>query len=193
MDNYDFGHVTSVEQFYQEIRQRQVEEFGGIEYVRHHDVMQRLFLDEGCSSYRELGTHQGASAAAVMLTKPKIMELIDTNMDRFNRFLRPLAEAYCAVHNIELSVRQISSTSKEAASGSVDVLLVDTWHNVRQVQAELEVHSDQVGRFIVFHDTATFPKIKACVDRFCFKNRSWKVIEHCKKSVGTTVIKRERD
>ena len=60
----EIDHVESVEEFYKEIRTQQ-ELFHGDHYCAMHDAIQKFMKD--CRSYKELGTHQGASAAAAML------------------------------------------------------------------------------------------------------------------------------
>ena len=50
----------------------------------------------------ELGTHQGGTAAAAMLAKPKNVILVDIDMSRYYKFLSPIADKWCSENNINL-------------------------------------------------------------------------------------------
>ena len=76
MHTSEVSHVKSVEEFYKSIREQQ-EEAHGKEYCDQHDAIVKYMAE--CDSYKELGTHQGATAACVMLLKPKYIELVDIN------------------------------------------------------------------------------------------------------------------
>jgi len=84
MINAKLDHVKTLPEFYTEIRKQQ-EEAHGSEYCWQHDAMQKLMREE-CNTYKELGTHQGASAAAACLTNPKSAELIDINHEKIRPF-----------------------------------------------------------------------------------------------------------
>ena len=61
MLNAILDHVTTLDEFYSEIRKQHIEAHGE-HYCAQHDAMVSLMAE--CDSYKELGTHQGASAAA---------------------------------------------------------------------------------------------------------------------------------
>ena len=67
MHTADLGHVKTVEEFYKSIRTQQ-EVAHGKEYCDQHDAIIKYMKE--CNSYKELGTHQGATAACVMLLNP---------------------------------------------------------------------------------------------------------------------------
>jgi hypothetical protein len=94
MINAELSHVTTLEEFYESIRSQQ-EEAHGEDYCAMHDAIRHYMKD--CKSYKEIGTHQGGSAAAVMTGdhKPEYMELIDINHEKYRWKLKSLAEPYC--------------------------------------------------------------------------------------------------
>ena len=118
-------NVTSVEEFYSEIRSQQ-EAFHGDYYCAMHDSIRKCMKD--CSSYKELGTHQGGTAACAMLSKPKYIELIDINHYKYRWKLQPLAETYCKEHGIELVVKDADSSSLASLGAPVDMMLIDSLH-----------------------------------------------------------------
>ena len=108
MINAELGHVKTLREFYTEIRSQQ-EAAHGDDYCAQHDALMRLFNKEGCISYKEIGTHQGGTAAAVMQTGVSYMELVDIDMGKYRKFLAPIASQYCKDNDIELVVKETSS------------------------------------------------------------------------------------
>jgi len=191
MINAELGHVTTVEEFHTEIR-RQQEEAHGEHYCLMHDSIQR-YLKE-CKSYMELGTHQGGTAAAALLSNPKEVYLRDIDMSRYNKFLKPLAEKYAEENNIKLDAKQVDSTTLQATA-PVDILMIDSYHHARHMQKELETHKHFVSKYIIAHDTAIIngrqdDSLYRCLAKFADENK-WEVIEHVKLNVGYTVIKKK--
>jgi len=188
-------HVKSVEEFYQEIRWQQ-EEAHGLHYCAMHDAIQKFMKD--CRSYKELGTHQGASAAAAMLAdnKPKYMELIDIDHVKYRKTLKALAEPYCKEHGIELVVREADSGGLGSMSSkAVDMLVIDSIHKRPHMEKELQIHGQMVTKYIVAHDTSraqssNLVELYECLVNFCIDNPSWKVEERGVENVGYTVLKR---
>ena len=68
MINAELGHVKTLEEFHDEITKQQTEAHGK-GYNDIHGAIQKYLKD--CDTYMELGTHQGGTAAAAMLVKPK--------------------------------------------------------------------------------------------------------------------------
>ena len=188
MINADLSHVTSLEDFYSEIRKQQ-EEAHGSDYCEQHDAIVNYMMD--CSSYKELGTHQGGTAACAMLQKPKFIELVDNDMSRYRKFLRPLAEKYCKDNKIELSVKEVDSTSLASLGWTVDMLLIDSYHRWFHMEKELKTHHMFVRKYMIMHDTASVPDLAAGIDRWCRDNPSWKVVERSQNNCGYTVIKKD--
>ena len=101
MINSELGHVTTLLEFNSEIR-RQQEEAHGEDYCAIHDAIRKYIPD--CKSYMELGVHQGGTASVAMLCKPNRIYLVDIDMSRYNKFLKPIAEnlrttGYCTFLN----------------------------------------------------------------------------------------------
>lgn len=189
------NHVTSVEDFYSEIRSQQ-EAHHGEDYCAMHDAIRYYMKD--CTSYKEIGTHQGGSAAAVMTGahKPKYMELIDINHEKYRWKLQSLAEPYCDDYGIELVVTEADSTALNSLSRrNVDMLMIDSLHKRYHMEKELIMHAGYVNKYIVAHDTTIaqdkpLDALFRCLSDFCDQNPRWRIIERGESNVGYTVLKR---
>jgi hypothetical protein len=149
MINSELGHVNTLKKFHSEIV-RQQEEAHGEDYCQIHDAITRYMKD--CKSYMELGTHQGGTASAALLTNPKRVYLVDKDMSRYNKFLKPIAEKYAQNKDIELIVNQTDSTGF-ACINMTDMLVIDSYHHPAHMIKELTMHGSNVKKYILAHDT----------------------------------------
>jgi hypothetical protein len=188
MINAKLDHVKTLPEFYTEIR-KQHEEAHGIDYCWQHDAMQRLM--KSCDSYKELGTHQGASAAAACLTNPKSVTLVDIDMHRWRPF-ENLFNDYCKENNIRLTVKEMSSTDTKTLSPT-DLLLIDSNHQPAHLIQELEVHKSTIKKYIVLHDTSRLfgrvdDRLYRVAESFCSGITPWRINFREKANVGYTIL-----
>jgi len=188
MINVDLSHVTSLQQFYDEIIAGQAKAHG-TDYHEQHAAIEK-YLQSG-DTYMELGTHQGSTAARAMLNNPKKVILVDISMEKYNKFLRPIAESYCSENNIELVVHECSSIDSECVH-KTDILLIDSLHHRNHMQKELTLHGGNVSKYIIVHDTSVIngranESLYQCVIEFA-KNNGWEEVERGTNNVGYTVI-----
>lgn len=191
MINSKVDHCETLEEFYEEIR-RQQEEAHGAKYCEQHDIIKQLLWDE-CQTYKELGTHQGGTAAVACLAKPKKVDLVDISMEKYNKS-KHLFEAYCEKHNIELVVREMDSTSPRSVSRT-DLLVIDSLHHPNHLIKELNLHTQYVAKYIVCHDTSMLhgkkdDRLYRCLKQFCDQLNPWEIIDRRTDNVGVTVLKR---
>ena len=190
MINVNLSHVKNVAEFYKDIRAGQEAEHGK-DYCAQHDAIRKYFkLGYGCTSYKELGVHQGGTAANAMLMGAKYIELVDISMVKYNKYLRPLAAKHCKDNDIELVVKETSSLGLGAIGKVCDVILIDSVHKRPHMEKELEMHAQFAKRYIVFHDTSAVPALYAGIVEFCRLN-PFEIIERGTENVGYTVIKRK--
>ena len=189
-------HVETVEEFYREIRSQQ-EAHHGADYCAMHDAMRKLMKE--CKSYKEIGTHQGGSAAAILSGEylPEYMELIDINHEKYRWKLKALAEPFCEANNIRLVVQDVDSSSLASMSGEVvDMLMIDSLHKRYHMEKELKIHAGYARKYIVAHDTSICQDsapdaLFQCLTDFCAANPGWKIIERGTTNVGYTVLKKD--
>lgn len=190
MINSELGHCKTLEEFHSEIR-RQQEEAHGIDYCQIHDAIKKYMAD--CESYMELGTHQGGTASAALLCNPKELYIIDIDLSRYRKFLEPIAEKYAAKNGIIFKATEIDSTSPFSAK-SVDMLVIDSYHNATHMKKELDTHGFNVSKYIIAHDTSIIngkpndSLYKVLVEYG--KKYGWSVIERGVTNVGYTVLKK---
>lgn len=190
MINAKLDHVKTLPEFYVEIR-RQHEDAHGSEYCWQHDAMQKLMVS--CKSYKELGTHQGASAAAACLTAPRSVTLVDISFEKWRPF-EHLFRDYCDENKIKLEVNEISSTDPASVS-PVDLLLIDSNHQPAHLQRELQMHAHLVQKYIVLHDTSRLfgkedDRLWQVANQFVTNGiNPWIIQERCTENVGYTVLR----
>ena len=188
MINATLDHCKTLPEWYASIRE-QHEEAHGHEYCHQHDAMQKLMKD--CNSYRELGTHQGASLAAACLTNPKSATAIDVDLHRWQPF-ESVFRAYCEENDIDLKVKKMSSTEPKSA-GPTDLLLIDSLHNANHLIKELNLHLPYTRKYVVLHDTSILhgfanDSLFRVVKDYCSKINPWEIKEHNTTNVGYTVM-----
>lgn len=188
MINVDLSHVKSLQDFYDSIIAGQAEAHGA-DYHEQHDAIRRYLQPN--DTYMELGTHQGSTAARAMLNNPKKVVLVDISMEKYNKFLKPIAEEYCSENNIELVIHECSSTDGQCTH-KTDILLIDSVHQRSHMEKELELHGHNVSKYIIAHDTSIIngrsnESLYQCVMEFA-KNNDWEEIERGTNNVGYTVI-----
>jgi hypothetical protein len=188
MINSKVDHCKTLEEFYSEIR-RQQEEAHGAYYCAQHDAVQKYLKD--CESYKELGTHQGGTAAAACLMKPKQIELVDISLEKYSKS-KHLFEDYCANNNIKLTTKEISSVDKASVS-PCDMLLIDSYHHPAHLQKELEVHSKYVRKYMIMHDTSIIngkknDSLYQVLVQFTSGITPWIIKERDQRNVGFTVL-----
>ena len=181
MITVNLTHIKTLKDFYSEIRSAHKKAHGDL-YVAHHDKMMELATE--CTSYRELGVNQGATAAAVVLAGIRDIHLIDINMSKFEPY-KHLFESHVDTFNV---VAESSIKNNPLNDRPVDMLLIDSLHNASHVKDELRVHAPSVKKYILFHDTNSINAIRKVVDNFVKDNPQWKLIEHFSQNVGYSLI-----
>lgn len=188
MINAELGHVTTLEEFYESIRSQQ-EEAHGHDYCHMHDAIAEIAKE--CTSYKELGTHQGGTLACALLQPTlKYVEGIDIDMHRYRKFLQPIAEEYAKENKKVLKIREVDSTGIDSLGYSTDILMIDSLHKAYHMQKELDRHGQYVKKYLVAHDThKPDDQLFHCMKNWGMKN-GFEVVERNMNNVGYTVMKR---
>ena len=187
----DFSHnkPATLEQFHTEITQLQMNAHGEA-YCAHHHAIRRYINELGCTSYKELGVFQGATAAnACLIPEIKKITLVDMNLDPFKEFI-DLFETFCEKEEKELDLREMSSLDQRSISDA-DLLFIDSYHQVKHLRSELRLHSESIAKGIVFHDINKHNLLSG-VKQFVTENRHlWSIREVFKENTGFAVIVRK--
>jgi hypothetical protein len=183
--------AETLQEFYTQIRTQQEDPKNhGPKYCAHHDFIQKYMPE--CNSFKELGTHQGASAAAALLGGAKEVHLVDHTLEKYN-CQKHLFENYCKVNDVSLNVYEMSSIDKRCAIAT-DMLHIDSLHEWWWTIQELELHAPITKKYIVLHDTTTVNNkpsdIWPGLVKFCEENKNWKIKERVIENVGATILER---
>lgn len=80
-----------------------------------------------------------------------------------------------------------------------ELLLIDSHHTYTQTHSELQLHSDKVSKYIVFHDTVTFGDvgqdqgslgIRPAIDDWLELHPEWKIKEELFNNNGLMIVER---
>lgn len=132
---------------------------------------------EECETVTEMGVRCACSTWAFIEAKPKKLTCIDIYYDFFKpseRFVRKMCDNY----NIEFN--WITGDSLNIEIEKTDLLFIDTLHTYNQLKSELKLHHQNVNKYIILHDTATF----ADVDEGIYDHASESVKKQTVSKVG---------
>lgn len=181
-------NAKTLKEFYSQIRTQQ-EEYHKPHYCAHHDFIQKYMSE--CDSYKELGLHQGASAAAALLGGAKEVHLIDHTLEKYN-WEKHLFEKFAEENDVNLNVYEMSSIDEQCGVPT-DMLMIDSWHEWDWTIQELELHAPVTKKYIVLHDTSIVAgkpsDIGPGMREWC-KHNDWEVLEEETKNVGSMIVKR---
>jgi hypothetical protein len=144
------------------------------------------FLARNCNVITELGTRDCYSTAAFISGKPQL----DVSYDIEER------QAMKQLASLDLpckwELRLVSSVDPATVIPISDLLFIDTLHTYGQVKEELRLHATRVTRWIVFHDTVSFPEINQAINEFLESNKVWQKVYDAKFNHGLIVLETAR-
>ena len=151
----------------------------------------------------ELGTRYGVSTTALLAGQPDILETIDRNFcENTNlldakgkthlRFIRSDSLKWDALDWVA-TLSLDTPPQWKAVPSLYDLLLIDTDHTEIHVTRELGKYAPQVMRWIILHDTVSFPAVRTAMDAFLLQNPEWSLIEDHQNNNGLAVLERRQD
>lgn len=164
---------------------------------RYNDLM---YYASQCDSVMELGVHQGSSLAAILMTKPRKVIGVDINLNLWKNGsetagpgLQQRAERFAEENHIELEVLGCSSINP-ICKRQVEMLHIDSLHDSSHLRKELNLHADNVSKYIMFHDTAVSNNMlyNTVMEYIKDTGNKWNEVLHYDKNntVGHLVIER---
>ena len=168
--------------------------------INEHLPLLREYASK-CSSITEMGVRWIVSTWAFVAAKPQKITSIDIKHpktwnadDKFNILVEK-----CSENNIDFKF--IEGDTRKIKIEKTDFLFIDTLHNYEQIKEELRLHSQNVNKYIAFHDTVSYAKrnetgtgigILPAIKEFLLENaNTWKIIEDRKNNNGLLIIERE--
>lgn len=141
------------------------------------------------NSIVEFGVYTGLSTAAFLTGNPKKLRSYDITDE--NLSVLDSLQHYARQNQIDFEFA--IGNSLEVEIEETDLLFIDTVHKKKHVAAELERHANKVNKYIVFHDTTEWPGVFQAVCDFLISNHQWRIVEHCNRGSGLTVIEKYCD
>jgi hypothetical protein len=188
---------------------------------KHYDTMCKIPSDinehlptlkkyaEECDSVTEMGVRFGCSTWAFIEAKPKKITSLDIYYESFKPS-EPYVKILCDKYGIDFI--WITGDSLKIQIEETDLLFIDTLHTYNQLSGELFLHSRNVKKYIILHDTTTFgyvdetiyetasdlirgkisPKVglKPALSEFLDKNSNWSIKETFTNNNGLTILQR---
>jgi predicted O-methyltransferase YrrM len=109
-----------------------------------------LKYSEECKHITELGVRGGVSSWALLYSNPEKMVAYDIASN-------PSVENIINVANeSNLNFHFILKDVLTVEIENTDLLFIDTWHTYNQLSSELQLHSNNVNKYIILHDTVSF-------------------------------------
>jgi beta-1,4-mannosyl-glycoprotein beta-1,4-N-acetylglucosaminyltransferase len=150
-------------------------------------------LAETCNSVTEMGTRDGQSTRAFLVTNTKITAY-DLELD--NRVIELFDAAKQAGKNVDYIKADVLTLDIEPT----DLLFIDTWHTYKQLKQELKLHGNKAKKYLAFHDTQTYGTfgeqdetdlgLLPAIIEFIIDNPHWQFLMHKTNNNGLTVLKR---
>ena len=185
MKSIDYKDCTNIT----ECAERSIEGLAEIYWKEYPEYIRQLpSILKNCESYRELGTNQGGSASVALLQKLKYYELIDKSFKNFNP-IKKYFDEYTKENNIEICYREMSSLEVNTIV-KTDFILIDSVHKYNHVTKEIKKYEPLTKKYMMFHDTISYPGVREAVISFLTENKHWKIVEEQTVTPGYIVLGR---
>jgi predicted O-methyltransferase YrrM len=145
-----------------------------------------------CDHVTEFGVRNGVSTMAFLSACPKRLVSYDLFQDVI--VVEAFKEAREMGFNYDYKIENILETEIE----ETDLLFIDTFHSEIQLDKELNLHSGNVRKYIIFHDVETYGWIgedggcgilRRILD-FITNYKVWKPVHYTRINNGLLVIER---
>lgn len=160
----------------------------GFKYTIGSDISAHMpfltFLALQCNHITEFGTRECYSTVAFLQgCKENVVsyDIIETNDIIVLKNITTPCKWSFILHN---------TIDPNLTIDQTDLLFIDTLHTYDQVKQELLLHSNKVNKYIVFHDTFSFPEINIAIDEFLQENNQWKLVYNVIFNHGLKVLQK---
>jgi hypothetical protein len=149
-----------------------------------HCLTFRALADE-CMRITEFGVMHGRSTISFLSANPASLVSYDIKRQKALDNIETMAQ------NEHIPFVFKLEDTRTATIDETDLLYIDSDHTYEQVKLELFRHGDKVRKYILLHDTTSFPEIVKAIDEFVDKG-NFKVKEIFVNNNGLTVLERVR-
>ena len=140
-------------------------------------------LAKECKHITEFGVMFGRSTVSFLAARPDILISYDIKKQEIVNQIENLAneERVCFVFKL--------ADSRTINIEETDLLYIDTEHSYEQLKVELNRHGNRARKYIILHDTASFPDMWPAVEEF-LEQGVFQIKEVFVNNNGLTVLER---
>ena len=198
-------------ELYKETQMITIEEMYKRKCVMQSDINEHLpTLAEyaaKCESVIEMGVRDVVSTWALLQGKPKTLTSIDIAYPN-PKFSIDINQIKDIAKKEGIDFNFILGNTLQLTIPKTDLLFIDTLHRYSQLKQELELHANNVNKFIVLHDTVSYAHydesnhanvqdkyqgksgLLAAIEEFLLSNPNWKIHKHFPNNNGLMILER---
>jgi hypothetical protein len=140
-----------------------------------------------CDRVVELGVRDGSGSTTAFL-KGVVGELVSYDIEILSN--KHLGKLESIARQRGIKFRFIMTDVLDIEIPECDMLFIDTLHTYNQLSQELVLHGNKARKWLVFHDTWTFPDLNIAIMQFMVVNRHWRIKEIYINNNGLTILER---
>ena len=176
------------------------------------DINEHLYTisnySKECEHITEMGVRGIISTWALLNGRPK--KMISYDIQDPNEWQQDINEVYSTAKEYNINYNFILSNVLDIEIEPTELLFIDTWHAYKQLKKELILHSKNVSKYIILHDTTSYEfhdeksyemwgeEWKAegiglwkAIEEFLNGNNNWVLHERFTNNNGLTILKRK--
>lgn len=136
----------------------------------------------------EMGVRTGVSTRAFLYAVQKCNSLLRSYDIVFNDKVNDL---FVEAKKANLNANYMMGNTLKIEIEETDLLFIDTDHTYSQLSQELKLHGNKARKYIIFHDTTTFPELNKAIYEFLDNNNFWKICYVTANNNGLTILERQ--
>jgi len=141
-----------------------------------------------CDSIVELGVRGMVSTWGLLAGYPK--EMLSVDIVHPSEHQGNVEEVEAMAKKEGISWKFLKASSLEVKLPRHDLLFIDTLHEASQLESELKKHTNNVLKYIIFHDTVSCKSELMPVINEWLKRGEWRIKEHHLNNNGLLVCER---
>ena len=160
------------------------EDAGPDDIYEHLPFMQAL--GKQVDRVTEFGVRYGYSTSAWLTAQPKKLRCYDVyplnpeSLEAYNEYAA----------DVGVDFKMVVASTLDITIEETDLLFIDTDHTYMQLKEELGRHGNKAQKYIVMHDTTSYPQIVPAVNEFIAANPHWSIRDIFTHCAGLTVLER---
>jgi len=175
------------------------------------DINEHLYTiskySKECNYITEMGVRGVISTWALLNGRPK--KMVSYDIQHPNQFGQDINEVYDVAEENNIKYDFILANVLDVQIEPTELLFIDTWHSYKQLKKELNIHSKNVSKYIILHDTTSYEfndevsyemwgeewkgegvGLWKAVEEFLMENNDWILHERFVNNNGLTILKK---